>query len=139
MDFIPVGNKGRKQKVSSSSMSKVSNPFEPEKDPNLNMDEIAKMMPGADPKLIEAAVNHMLQKGDKFELGKRASEEHDSPPLKKSNAEASTSQLVAATENPCQPLALTELTQAPPSQTPTVDLTKSGDEMSDTGASLSLL
>ena len=96
-------------------------------------------MPDADPKEIEAAVKYMLQKGDKFELGERASEEHDSPPLKKTNAEALTSQLVAATENPFQPLALTELTQAPPSQTPTVGLTKSGGEMSNTAVSQSLL
>ena len=63
-------------------------------------------------------------------------------PLKKTYAEASTSQLVAANENPYSslaPLALTELTQAQPTQTPTVDLTKSADEMSDTGASASLL
>ena len=71
-------------------------------------------------------------------------------PLKKTYAEASTSQLAIATDNPyrslslseltqeTQPLALSELTQAQP-QTPQIDLTKSGDEMSDTGAATSLL
>ena len=60
-------------------------------------------------------------------------------PLKKTYAEASTSQLVVATDNPYRSLALTELTQEPQPQTPQVDLTKSGDEMSDTGAAASLL
>jgi hypothetical protein len=60
-------------------------------------------------------------------------------PLKKTYAEASTSQLVVATDNPYRSLALTELTQEPQSQTPQVDLTKSGDEMSGTGAAASLL
>jgi hypothetical protein len=142
MDFIPVGN--RKQKVSMPSKQP------PVKDSNLNMESISQLMPGADPKLVEAAVQHMLAKADKVELGKRASEEHDNMPLKKTYAEASTSQLVVATDNPyrslsmseltqeTQPLALSELTQAQP-QTPQIDLTKSGDEMSDHGAAASLL
>ena len=157
MEFIPAGN--RKQKVSMSSKQP------PVKDSNLNMEAISKLMPGADPKLVEAAVQHMLAKADKaehmlaigqslakadkVELGKRASEQHDNMPLKKTYAEASTSQLAIETDNPyrslsrseltqeTQPLALSELTQEQP-QTPQIDLTKS-DDMSDTGAAASLL
>ena len=103
------------------------------RDPLFNMEEITKANPGADKTQLLAAVNNLMQT-ELSELGKRSVDERDSPPFKKTNAEASSSNLALETVNPYQALALTELTQAPLSQAPMVDLTNSNGELSDTNA-----
>ena len=99
------------------------------RDPLFNMEEITKANPGADKTQLLAAVNNLMQT-ELSELGKRSVDERDSPLFKKTNAEASSSNLALETVNPCQALALTELTQ----ESPMVDLTKSNGELSDTNA-----
>jgi hypothetical protein len=111
MEFIPVKNSKKKKMP---------------RDPLFNMEELSKTNPGANKTQLVAAVNSLMQT-ELIELGKRSVEERDSPPLKKTHAEASSSNLELASPNPYQNLALTELTQEPQpqSKTPMVDLAKS--------------